>query len=79
MTVRIWSLATTFRSSCLLVVGEVLVDLLEALVAGLAVAEGGPVAGLDGGAALADGGREAEHVEVDVHAVGHRLRGSRTP
>ena len=57
----------------LLVVGEVLVDLFEALVAGLAVAEGRPVAGLDRGAALADRGRESEHVEVDVHAVGHGL------
>ncbi len=55
----------------LLVVGEVLVDLFEALVAGLAVTKRRPVARLDGGAALADRRREAEHVEIDVHAVGH--------
>ena len=52
---------------------EVLVHRFEALLAGLAVPEGGDVAGLDRGALLADRGGDAEHVEVDVHAVGHGL------
>ena len=74
--VRIWSLATTLRSRSCGVVGEVLVDGFEAFAAGLTVAERGDVAlaAFDGRAGLGDRGADAEHVEVDVDAVGDGLR-----
>ena len=58
------------------VVGEILVDGFEAFLPGLAVAERGDVtlAAFDGRARLGDRRGEPEHVEVDVHAIGDRLR-----
>ena len=55
------------------VVVHVLVDQLEALLAGQAVAELRDEPGRHGAAALGDLGADAEHVEVHVHPVRHRL------
>ena len=52
---------------------DVLVHLLQAELAGVAVAEPGHELGRDGAARLGDLGADAEHVEVHVHPVGHRL------
>ena len=54
-------------------VGEVLVELLPADLAGLPVALVDVETGVDRRAALGDLGADAVDVEVDVHAVGHGL------
>ncbi len=58
-----------------LVVDDVLIDRLQPLLACFSIAKLGdvPRSGLNGGAALGDGRRQAEHVEVDVDPVGDGL------
>ena len=73
MTVRIWSSATTSRSSWLASYSKIFVQLLPAHRAGLPVALVHVVAGVDLGAAFGDLGVDAVDVVVDVDAVGDRL------
>ena len=72
-TVRIWSRATTLRSSSAARVRQLVVEELPARAARLAVAELRPQAGVDRRAVLGDLGADAVDVEVDVDAVDDRL------
>ncbi len=67
---RIWSGATTERSSSFGVIGEVFVELLPADFAGVAVAFIDVETFFDAAALLGDLRVDAVNVVADVHAVG---------